>query len=53
MSLFFGSSSITGECMLNLQEEVLMISEAICGSLDDFNFIIHAFKDTGIERVKG
>jgi|GEM_PF-3587843 hypothetical protein len=38
--------------MLNLEEEVLVISEAICGSLDDFDFMIHPFKDTGIERVK-
>ena len=52
IGLIWGSSSITGEGMLNLEEEVLVISEAICGSLDDFDFIIHAFKDTGVERVK-
>lgn len=38
--------------MLNLKEEVLVMPKAVCGSLDDFNFIVHTFQDTGNERVK-
>ena len=39
--------------MLNLQEEVFCISEAVSGSLDHFDLIIHTFEHTGIERIFG
>ena len=33
--------------MFNLQEEVLVIFEAICGYLDDSALIVHAFDNSG------
>ena len=32
--------------MLNFQEEVFGISEAVCSSFNDLDFAIHAFKHT-------
>lgn len=46
-----GSSSFTGEGMLNLEEEVFGISEAVCISFDDLDFVIHAFEDARIEAM--
>jgi len=46
----FGSSGISGEGGTNLEEEVFVVSEAVGHSLDDFDLVVDAFQEAGVER---
>ena len=46
----FGSSSITGESGSDIEEEVVIVSESICHTLDDLDLVIDAFEETGVQR---
>ena len=48
-----GSSRFSGEGGLDLEEEVSIVSITIGHAFDDFDAIIHAFKDAGVERIAG
>ena len=43
-----GSSHITGERGLNLDEEIFLVSESVGHSLDDLNAVVHAFDNPGV-----
>ena len=42
---FFGSSRFSGKCILDLQEEVCRVPEAVSHPLDDFDLIVHTFQN--------
>lgn len=45
-----GSSGISGESRSNLEEEVVIIPEAISHSFDDFDLVVDPFEETGVQR---
>ncbi|AMD44712.1 linear amide C-N hydrolase, choloylglycine hydrolase family protein [Bordetella holmesii CDC-H635-BH] len=47
----FGSSRNTGECRPDLEEEVLLIAVAVGAALDDFDGVVDALDDAGVEPV--
>jgi hypothetical protein len=50
-ALFFGSSSISGECMTDAKEEVFVIPETVSDPLDHLDPVVHSFKDASGEMV--
>ncbi|SUV91165.1 ABC transporter permease [Bordetella holmesii] len=46
-----GSSRNTGECRPDLEEEVLLIAVAVGAALDDFDGVVDALDDAGVEPV--
>ena len=44
-----GSSRITGESRTDLEEEVIIVSEAVGHPLDDLDFVVDAFQQAGIQ----
>ena len=44
-SLILGSSRFSGKCILDLQEEVCRVPEAVSHPLDDFDLIVHTFQN--------
>jgi hypothetical protein len=48
--LLFGSSRLSGEGGLDLQEEIGWVAESVGHALDDLDAVIDAFQDAGVER---
>ena len=48
-----GSTRLTGKGVLDFEEEVGGVSVATGHSLDDFDAVVHAFQNAGVESVDG
>lgn len=51
--LLFGSLHSAGKGGLDFEEEVVIVSEAVGGAFDDFDPIVDAFDDAGMQRPAG
>ena len=49
--LFFGSTRNSGERCANLEEEVILIAEAISDAPEDFDLVVDALQQAGMQRV--
>src|SRR5690606_24059722 len=47
-----GSSRFTGKGGLDLEEEVVAVSVAVGGALDDLDAVVHPLEDTRVQGVK-
>src|SRR5688572_19340563 len=45
-----GSSPISGEGGADLEEEVVVVAEAVGHAFDDFDFVVDALQQTGVQR---
>lgn len=48
-----GSSRFTGKRSFDLQEEVVGVAKSVGHAFDDFDLVVHAFEDAGVEAVDG
>jgi transposase len=46
-----GSSGIPGECGSDLEEEVLVVTEAVGHALDDLDLVVDPFQQAGVQRA--
>ena len=48
---FFGSSPNSGERSPDLEEEALVITEAVSQTFDNFDFVLDTLEHAGVQRI--